>query len=108
MPLVIGQLAAELDGGVYRFAFDCIHGDHDQTVVEQQYIAGLYLTRQGFVIQAHCVDITQLGAGGVQHKFLPGLQKDLALGKLPNADLGALQVSHDGHFTACALGGFTH
>ena len=106
--LVVGQLAAQLHGGVHLLAFDRVHGEHDQAIVEQEHIARFHVARQLFVIQAHTVDVTRLGARGVQHKGGTGLEHDFAFGKLADPDLGALQVGHDGHLAARALRGFAH
>ena len=38
--LVVGQLAAQLDGGVHLVADHRVHHDHDQTVIEQEHVAG--------------------------------------------------------------------
>jgi hypothetical protein len=35
-------------------------------------------------------------------------QVDFAFCKFANPDFGALQIGHDGHFTACPAGSFTH
>ena len=62
--LVVGQLAAEFDGGVHFFAQHRIDGEHDQTVIEQQQVAGLYVARQFLVVQAHALQIAGFGARG--------------------------------------------
>ena len=106
--LVVGQLAAELDRRVDLLAAHRLHGQHDQAVVEQQQVAGLDVTRQLLVIEPHAMDVAGFGAGGVQHERHAGLQHDLAFGELAHADLGALQVGHDGHLAAGALRGLAH
>ena len=106
--LVVGQLTAQLDGGVHLFAAHRIHREHDQTVVEQQQVARLHVAGQLLVVQAHAVDVAWLGARSVQHELGTGFQKHLAVGKLAHADLGALQVGHDGHFAPGTLGGSAH
>ena len=105
---VVGQLATELDGGVHLLTHHRVHRDHNQTVIEQKHVTGLHFLGQGFVVQTDSVDITELSARCVEHKLLAVLQEHLAFGKLADANLGALQVGHDGHFTPCALGGFAH
>ena len=52
--------------------------------------------------------IAKGGAFAIQHEFGTGLQKDLAVFKLANTDLGALQIGHDGYLAPCAPGSFTH
>jgi hypothetical protein len=37
-----------------------------------------------------------------------GHQHDFAFSKLAHPDFGPLQVGHDGHFTACPGGSFSH
>jgi hypothetical protein len=86
--LVVGQLATQLDDGVHLFAAHGVHGQHDQAVVEQQHVAGLHIAGQLLVIKAHAVDVAGFGARCVEHKALAGLEHDLALGKLADADLG--------------------
>ena len=54
------------------------------------------------------MQVARLLARGIKHEFLTRLQQDAAFGKLADADFGALQVGHDGDFTAGALGRFTH
>ena len=41
--LVVGQLATNLHHRVHRFALDCIHRQHDQSVVEQQHVTRLHI-----------------------------------------------------------------
>ena len=43
--LVVGQLAAQLDGGVHLFTAHQVDGQHNQAVVEQQHIAHLHIAR---------------------------------------------------------------
>ncbi|MDT4841234.1 hypothetical protein FQZ97_750790 [compost metagenome] len=106
--LVVRQLAAELDGGVHRFALDAVDREHDQAVVQQQLVAGLHVARQVLVVQADGVDVAQLGARGIEHELGAGFEPDLALRELADADLRTLQVGHDGHFAAGLAGGFAH
>ena len=93
---------------MHLFAHHFFHGDDDQAVIEQQDVAGFDFARQGFVVQADAVDITGLGAQGVQNEGLPHLQHDLTFCKFTDTDLGALQVGHDGHFASGPLGNGAH
>ena len=104
----LGQLTANGHGGVDGIAQHTVHGQHDQTVVEQQHIAAFHVARQLLVVQTHTLQIAGFGARGIQHEWRTSFQPHLAFGKLADADLGALQVGHDGHFTACHGSGFTH
>jgi hypothetical protein len=76
--------------------------------LSKQHIAGLHFARQFFVVQAHGVNVAQLGACRIEHKFLARLKHDFALGKFAHPDFGALQVGHDGHLAAGALRGLAH
>ena len=106
--LVVGQLAAELDGGVDFLAAHRIDGQHDQAVVEQQHIAGLDIARQLLVVQADTLDVARLDAGRIQNEFLARNQQHLAVGELADANLRPLQVGHDGDLAAGALGDLAH
>ena len=104
--LVVGQLAAELDGGDDFFTQHRIHRQHDQAVIEQQRVARLDIARQLLVVQSHTLDVARLGARGVQHELLARHQLHLALGKLAHADFGSLQIGHDGDLAPSPLRGF--
>ena len=106
--LVIGQLAAQAHGGLHLLAMHEVDDQLDQAIVEQQHVAGPDIARQFLVVQPHAIHVAGLGARGVENKARAGLQHDLALGELAHADLGALQVGHDGDLAARALGGFAH
>ena len=60
--LVVGQLTAKLDGGDDFFAENGIYRQHDQAVIEQQYIACPDITRQLLVVQPHTLDVARFGA----------------------------------------------
>ena len=54
------------------------------------------------------MQVTWLSARCIQNKFLAIDQHHLAIGKLADADLGALQVGHDGDFAPHFFGGLPH
>ena len=91
-----------------RLALDRIDRDHDQAVIEQQHVTGLDFARQRLVVQTNRMNIAEFGARGIEHKFLAGFQHHLALGKFPDADLGALQVGHDGNLAPDTRRDFAH
>ena len=105
---VVRQLTAQLDGGVYLLTHHRIHGDDDQAVVQQEGITSLHFFGQRLVVQADGVDVAEFSACSVQNELVAVFQKHLALGKLTNANLGPLQIGHDGHLAPGALGGFAH
>ena len=105
---VIRQLTALAHRGVHGFTFDGLDDQHDQAVVQQQHVTSFDLARQGFVIEAHSIDIAELGAGSIQNEFLPLRKHDFVVCKLANADFGALQIGHDPDLTPRALSGFAH
>ena len=107
-PFVVGQLAAHLHRGVHLFALHLVDRQHNQTVVEQQQVAGFDVARKFFVIKAYTLNIPWRCARGVEHKRLTSLQHDFAFGKFADADFWPLQVGHDGHDAAGAFGRFTH
>jgi len=106
--LVVGEFAAELDGGVYGVADHLVHRHHNQAVVEQQDISGLHIPRQFLVVQAHTLEVAWLSTGCIEHEGHAWLQHHLALGELADPDLGPLQVGHDAHLPASAAGGLAH
>ncbi len=86
-------------------ALHAVHFQHDEAVIEQQGVARFHVAGQLFVVQPHTGLVPGFGAGGVQHKRRAIDQLYFPVGKLADPDLGALQVSHDGHFGAGSLGG---
>ena len=94
--LVVAQHAAQHHARMHLVAHHALHGQLQQTVVEQQRVAGAHVARQFLVVQAHGADVAGLGARRIQDEGLASHQHDLAFGELADADLGALQVGHDG------------
>ncbi len=79
-----------------------VHGfdvEADQPVVQQQHRAGRDVLRQFLVVEADARGVAVF-ALGIQDEGLPGLEADPAVGELADADLGALQVGHDGNLAA--------
>ena len=93
---------------MHLLAFDEVYGDHNQAIVKQKHVTSLYHFGQGLVVQAHGANVSQLGTGGIQHKFLSPFQENLAFGKLAHPNFRPLQVGHDAHFTSSTKRHFTH
>ena len=101
--LVVGQRAAHHDARDDPRAVDGLDVEPDQAVVEQQHRAARDVARQLLVVEAGARRVAEF-AFGVEDERLPGLQRDLAVDELADADLRALQVGHDRDFDgpACA------
>ena len=84
-----------------------LHVEDDLAVVEQQHVAGLHVARQLLVVEADAGAVAQL-AGGVEDEGVAGLERDLAVLELADADLGALQVGHDAHGAPDLAAGLAH
>ena len=106
--LVVRQHAAHLDKGVHLFSADRVHSQHNETIIEQEYVTGLDVARQLLVVESHNPHVARLAALRIENKGLTALQDDLALGKPADPNFGSLQVGHDGHFASSALSGFAH
>ncbi len=87
---VVGQLSADFDDGVHLLALHRFNRQHNQTIVEQQQIARFHVTGQFFVIETYATQVSGFGARCVQDKFFTIDQHHFAIGKLADADLGAL------------------
>ena len=81
--------------------------EHDQAVVEQQHVARFQVARQVFVVEADAIVVAEF-ALGVEDERLAGNQRDLAVFEFADPDLRALQVGHDGDFTAGLAGRLAH
>lgn len=105
--LVVRQLAADLHRCVDLAADHADDVQHDQAVVEQQHVARFQVARQVLVVETGALLVAEF-AFGVEDERLAGDEHDLAVFKLADPDLRALQVGHDGDFTAGLAGRFAH
>ena len=83
MPLLLDSSPPSLTVVCTSSPLHRVDRQHDQAVVEQQRVAGLHVARQLLVVQAHRVDVAQLGARGVEHERL----RRARASTLPSANL---------------------
>ncbi|MNX41436.1 hypothetical protein D3C86_718380 [compost metagenome] len=108
-PLVVGERPGHGDRGVDAGAFNLLDFQLHTAVVQQQDVAGHHVVWQTLVVDADLLLAAfTLAEGGIEHEFVTDGEVDLAILEGGNADLGALQVPHDGHMTAQLGGDFTH
>ncbi len=107
--LVVGERTGHGDRGVDAGAFDLLHLQLHATVVQQQDVAGDHVARQALVVDADLLLAAfTLAEGGIEDELVADGQIDLAVLEGRNADLGALQVAHDGDVTTQLGGDVTH
>ncbi|MNT15072.1 hypothetical protein D3C72_1501070 [compost metagenome] len=90
-------------------AFDAVHHQHHAAVIEQQLVAHAAIGDQFGVVDAH--DAGGAGVLGVytrQRERLAHLQLHQLVGEARDADLGALQIAHDGDEPALLGGDLAH
>ena len=107
--LAVGERAVVEHRGGDALAFDRVHPQLQQSIVQQQGVADPHVIGQAEVADADLVDRARRRIGARdQIEAFAGAQLHPALGELLDADLGTRQVGEDADFDPGALRGFAH
>ena len=90
-------------------AFDLLDLQLHAAIVQQQDVTGYHVLRQALVVDADLLLAAfSLAEGGIENELVTDGEVDLAILEGGDADLGALQIAHDGHVAAQLGGDVTH